>query len=145
MSSTLFINFLKSFVGRFGIRTKVVSDNFRSFKSGETRNYFEFSIPWNSILEKSPWWGVFYEQLISIPVFRKTVGSAKFGFYELNSYRTDRKHAQKNTINVSIEWKRWRTYHTIASYVRKKYQSMYRCCRHPADINQYSLKLVLNT
>lgn len=61
MSSTLFINFLKSFVGRFGIRTKVVSDNFRSFKSGETRNYFEFSIPWNSILEKSPWWGVFYE------------------------------------------------------------------------------------
>lgn len=104
MSSTLFINFLKSFVGRFGIRTKVVIDNFRSFKSGETRNYFdEFSIPWNSILEKSPWWGVFYEQLISIPVFRKTVGSAKFGFYELNSYRTDRKHAQKNTINVSIE------------------------------------------
>ena len=45
--------------------TKVVSDNFKSFKSNETKAYFkEINVTWKPILEKSPWWGGFYERLI---------------------------------------------------------------------------------
>ena len=44
-----------------------ISDNFKSFKSLEVKNFLrKLRIKWPFILEKSPWWGEFYERLIEI-------------------------------------------------------------------------------
>ena len=88
MTSVSFINCFKRFISRCGTPTKVVSDNFKSFKSNETKAYFkEINVTWKPILEKSPWWGGFYERLIAIlkSALRKIVGSAKLNFEELHT------------------------------------------------------------
>ena len=62
--------------------------NFKSFKSNETEAYYkEINVTWKPILEKSPWWGGFYERLIAIlkSALQKIVGSAKLNFEELHT------------------------------------------------------------
>ena len=45
----------------------VISDNFKSFKSIEIKDFLrKKDIKWEFILEKSPWWGGFYERLIAV-------------------------------------------------------------------------------
>ena len=86
MSSALFINCFKRFISRCGAPIEVVSDNFKTFQSNETNVYFkELNIKWKPILEKSPWWGGFYERLIGIlkSALRKIVGTAKLNYEEL--------------------------------------------------------------
>ena len=76
------------FISRCGTPAKVVSDNFKSFKSNKTEAYFkEIDVTWKPILEKSTWWGGFYERLIAIlkSALRKVVGSAKLNFEELHT------------------------------------------------------------
>ena len=76
------------FISRCGTPAKVVSDNFKSFKSNKTEAYFkEIDVTWKPILEKSTWWGGFYEKLIAIlkSALRKVVGSAKLNFEELHT------------------------------------------------------------
>ena len=88
MTSVSFINCFKRFISHCGTPTKVVSDNFKSFKSNETEAYFkEINVTWKPILEKSPWWGGFYERLITILklALQKIVGSAKLNFKELHT------------------------------------------------------------
>ena len=51
-------------IGRFSSRRRLpklfVSDNFKSFKSIELKNFLhKGGIKWQFILEKSPWWGGF--------------------------------------------------------------------------------------
>ena len=87
MTSVSFINCFKRFISHRGTPTKVVSDNFKSFKSNKTETYFkEITVTWKPILEKSPWWGGFYERLITILklALQKIVGSAKLNFKELH-------------------------------------------------------------
>ena len=56
MTSVPFINCFQRFISRCGTPTKIVSDNFKSFKSNETEAYFkEINVIWKPILEKSPW------------------------------------------------------------------------------------------
>ena len=56
MTCVSFINCFKRFISRCGAPTKVVSDNFKSFKSNETEAYFkEINVTWKPILEKPPW------------------------------------------------------------------------------------------
>ena len=88
MTSVSFINCFKRFISHRGTPTKVVSDNFKSFKSNKTETYFkEITVTWKPILEKSPWWGGFYERLITILklALQKIVGSAKLNFKELHT------------------------------------------------------------
>ena len=83
-----FIYCFKRFISRCGTPTKVVSDNFKTFKSNETEAYCkEINVTWKPILEKSPWWGGFYERLIAIlkSALRKIVGSGKLNFEELHT------------------------------------------------------------
>ena len=71
-----------------GTPTKVVSDNLKRFKSNETEAYFkEINVTWKPILEKSSWWGGFYERPIAIlkSALPKIVGSAKLNFEELHT------------------------------------------------------------
>ena len=57
-TSVSFINCFKRFTSLCGTAAEIVSDNFKSFK--------EISVTWIPILEKSPWWGGFYERPIAI-------------------------------------------------------------------------------
>ena len=87
-TSVSFISFFKRFISRYGTSTNVVSDNVKNFKLNETENYFkEINVTWKPILEKSPWWGGFYERLIAIlkSALWKIVGSAKLNFEELHT------------------------------------------------------------
>ena len=71
-----------------GTPTKVVSDNLKRFKLNETEAYFkEINVTWKPILEKSSWWGGFYERPIAIlkSALPKIVGSAKLNFEELHT------------------------------------------------------------
>ena len=84
MTSVSFINCFKRFISCCGTPTKVVSDNFKSFKLNETEAYFkEINVTWKPILEEL-WFG-FYERLIAIlkSALRKILGSAKLNFEEL--------------------------------------------------------------
>ena len=83
MTSAWFINCFKRFISRCGTPTKVVSDNFKSFKFNETEAYFkEINVTRKPMLEKSPLWGGFYERLIAIlkSGLRKILGSTKVNF-----------------------------------------------------------------
>ena len=56
MTSVSFINCFKRIISRCGTPTKVVSYNFKSFKSNETEAYFkEIKVTWKPLLEKLPW------------------------------------------------------------------------------------------
>ena len=83
-----FIYCFKRFISRCGTPTKVVSDNIKSFELNKTEAYFkEINGKCRPILEKSPWWGGFYERLIAIlkSLLQKIVGSAKLNFQELHT------------------------------------------------------------
>ena len=59
---------LQRFISRRDKSTKFISDNVKTFrKSKKLKSLFiQKNIKWNFILEKAPWWGGFYEQLIGI-------------------------------------------------------------------------------
>ena len=58
---------LRRFIGRRGTPHFVVSENFKSFKSLELRQFlWSKSIDWDFILPASPWWGRFYERLVRV-------------------------------------------------------------------------------
>ena len=79
---------LRRFVSRRGIPRLFVSDNFQTFRSKEIKNFVSsLFINWNFILERSPWWGGFYERLIGIvkTCIKKVVSRARLSYEELNT------------------------------------------------------------
>ena len=51
---------LRRFMARLGNPRLFISDNFKSFKSLDVKNFLrKLRIKWSFILEKSPWWGGF--------------------------------------------------------------------------------------
>ena len=76
---------LRLFIARRGISRLFISDNFKSFKTEYMKSFIRNnSISWEFILEKSPWWGGFYERLIGITkmCLTKTIGKARLKFDE---------------------------------------------------------------
>ena len=66
----------------------VISDNFRTFLSKELKVFLlEKRIEWNFILQKSPWWGGFYERLIRVvkDCLKKVLGRAKLNYEEMET------------------------------------------------------------
>ena len=66
-----------------------VSDNFKSFKSIELKNFLlKGGIKWQFILEKLPWWGGSYERLVGIVKnsLKKAVGKAFCNYEQLTTY-----------------------------------------------------------
>ena len=58
---------MRRFISRNGTPKLFISDNFKSFKSKDIKSYLrKVNINWKFILEKSPWWGGFYERLIGV-------------------------------------------------------------------------------
>ena len=60
-----FLRGFKRFSSRRGMPDRVISDNFKTFKANEVKNYFvNHSVKQSFILPASPWWGSFYERLV---------------------------------------------------------------------------------
>ena len=88
MDAPCLIRLLKRFIGRRGIFDMAISDNFKTFVGKELGEFLTSTgITWRNILDKSPWWGAFYERLIRIikEAFRKCLGNAKLTYEELET------------------------------------------------------------
>ena len=65
LSVKSFLLAFRRFISRCGIPENIISDNFKTFKAVEVQNFMLYlRIKWNFILEKSPWWGGFYERVV---------------------------------------------------------------------------------
>ena len=81
-------------ISRCGVPENIISDNFKTFKSKEIRNFMRYlRVKWNFILEKSLWLGGFYEGMARIlkNALKKVVG------------RTSLDRDQLNTVLIEIE------------------------------------------
>ena len=76
---------VRRFISRNGTPKLFISDNCTSFKSKNTKNYLrKVDINWKFILEKSPWWGGFYERLAGVMknLLMKAIGRARLTYDE---------------------------------------------------------------
>ena len=83
---------LRRFITRRGMPHLLVSDNFKSFKSLDVKNFCcKQGISWKFILERSYWWGGFYERLIAIvkSSLKKVLGKAYLTDLELYTMLTE--------------------------------------------------------
>ena len=88
MNTESLIRCLKRFTARRGVSKMVISDNFKTFLSEELQEYLaREGISWKYILQKSPWWGGFYERLIRIvkESLRKVLGTARLTYEEVET------------------------------------------------------------
>ena len=77
------------FFSRRGVSKLVISDNYKSFKSIEIEDFLQKKdIKWVFILEKSPWWGGFYERLIGITklCLNKCMGKSRLTYDKIATF-----------------------------------------------------------
>ena len=77
---------VRRFISRNGTPKLFISDNFTSFKSKNIKNYLrKVDTNWKFILEKSPWWGGFYERLIGVMknLLMKAIGRARLTYDDI--------------------------------------------------------------
>ena len=83
---------LRRVISRRGILRLFISDNFKTFKSADVKRFCNTKeIVWKFILERSPWWGGFYERLISIvkSSLKKVLWKAYLSYLELYTVLTE--------------------------------------------------------
>ncbi|XP_028416184.1 uncharacterized protein LOC114539807 [Dendronephthya gigantea] len=86
MTSEAFVRSLERFIGRRGIPALIISDNGKTFKGKEIKNFIASrGIKWRYIVEKSPWWGGFYERMVrSVKrCLKKVLRNARLTYEEL--------------------------------------------------------------
>ena len=79
-------------MARHGNPRLFISDNFKSFKSSEVKKFLrKLRIKWSCVLQKSPWWGGFYERHITIvkSSLKKVVGKALLNYNEMVTIITE--------------------------------------------------------
>ena len=79
----------RRFLPKRGKTKLVISDNFQTFKSTELKNFLQNnSIEWEVILERSSWWGGFYEIMIGITKlsFKKGYGQSCTYILRITNY-----------------------------------------------------------
>ena len=87
-SSDILLLAIRRFIARKGLPRAFISDNFKTFKSKEIKHLIlSLNIKWKFILEKSPWWGGFYERIIGIikRCIKKVAGKALLNYDELTT------------------------------------------------------------
>ena len=80
------------FFSRRGVSKLAISVNFKSFKSIEIKDFLrKKDIQWGFILEKSPWWGGFYERLIGITklCLKKCMGKSRLTYDEIVTFSVE--------------------------------------------------------
>ena len=81
-----FVKSFKRFIGRRGTPSFLISDNGKTFKGPELRNFIALKkIKWRFIVEKSPWWGGFYERMVRCVkrCLKKVLSNARLTYEEL--------------------------------------------------------------
>ena len=87
------------FVSRRGLPTTLLSDNAKTFKSASkkirdivgsreiTSHLTRHCVTWHFIVERSPWWGGFWERMVQLVkrCLRKAVGRSTLTFDQLNT------------------------------------------------------------
>ena len=89
VSPTVLILAISRFSSRRGLPKLFVSDNFKSFKSIELKNFLlKGGIKWQFLLEKLPWGGGFYEHLVGIVKnsLKKVIGKALCNYEQFTTY-----------------------------------------------------------
>ena len=92
MSAQHLSSCLKRFARRRGKINLFISDNFQTFVSDKLKNFLSSNdINWKYILPLSPWWGGFYERLISIvkSTFQKVLGKSRLNNEKLSTITTE--------------------------------------------------------
>ena len=87
-SSESLLLVLRRFVAQKRLPSTFISDNFKTFKAKEIIRFaLKSKIIWKFILEKSPWWGGFYERLVGIikRCLKKVAGKAFLNYDELTT------------------------------------------------------------
>ena len=85
-STTAFIRCFKRFIGRRGIPSLVLSDNAKTFKSAELKNFVTSrGMKWRYNVPRAPWWGGFFERMVrSVKrCLKKTLRNARLTYEEL--------------------------------------------------------------
>ena len=85
-SSKYFVYSLRKFISPRGFPGKILTDNGKVFTSQEAQKFtINGNIEWQSSLSNAPWYGAFWERLVSIVkhCIKNTVGKACLNFYEL--------------------------------------------------------------
>ena len=85
-TSGAFVRSLKRFASRRGIPKLFISDNAKTFLGKELKEYLKvMHSSWEYILEKSPWWGGFYERMVKTVkrTLRKILLKSKITYEEL--------------------------------------------------------------
>ena len=99
MTVQAFLRCFRRFTARRSTPLLVVSDNAQAFKAAskelralmndtQVKKYFcQQHTEWSFNLEKAPWWGGFFEQLIGSlkRCLKKTIGRTKLFYEELNT------------------------------------------------------------
>ena len=83
---------IQRFISRRGRCNLVISDNFKTFKSEEVKNYLQNNfIRWDFILDRSPWRGGFYERLIgkTKSCLEQVIGKDRLNLAELTTISTE--------------------------------------------------------
>ena len=84
-TSQSFVKSFKRFIGRRGTPSFVISDNGKTFKGAELRNFIAVKkIKWHFV-EKSHWWGGFYERMVRCVkrCLKKVLSNARLTYEEL--------------------------------------------------------------
>ena len=85
-SSSSFIRSFQRFIGRRGAPSRVLSDNSKTFKNTEVKNFVSSrGITWRYNIPRSPWWGGFFERLVrSVKrCLKKSLATARLSYEEL--------------------------------------------------------------
>ena len=85
-TSETFIRSFLRFISRRGMPGTMVSDNGKTFESKELKEFCASKgIKWKHIVERSPWWGGFYERLVrSVKrCLKKVLRTARLSYEEL--------------------------------------------------------------
>ena len=88
VNATSLVLALRQFISRKGIPRVIFSDNFKSFKASIVKEFCRNSfITLKFILERSPWWGGFYERLVGTVKnsLKKILGKARLSFDEIHT------------------------------------------------------------
>ena len=84
-STKTFIRSIKRFVGRREIPSLAISDNDKTFKGPELKDFLTSrGIKWNHIVDCSPWWGEFYERMVR--GICKEMPEESFSYGQVNIY-----------------------------------------------------------
>ena len=88
VNATSLVLALRRFISRKGIPRVIFSDNFKSFKASIVKEFCRNNfITWKFILERSPWWGGFYERLVRTVKnsLKKILGRAQLSYDEIHT------------------------------------------------------------